>query len=161
MLCAWVPAATDAPTTEVFNDQVLISWNEAVPHGATVTEYKIFIRQHGTEEVLVVAPGSCDGTDEQTINEYYCWVSLFDLIEPPYNLVKGEEIQVSIVATNSYGDSDYSPLGNGALTQLVPDAPINLTRDEDVTDADVIRFTWTEGLSDGGTPVLDYDVYWD
>lgn len=43
----------------------------------------------------------------------------------------------------------------------MPDAPINLTRDEDVTDADVIRFTWTEGLSDGGTPVIDYDVYWD
>lgn len=64
----------------------------------------------------MVAPSSCDGTDEQTINEYYCWVSLFDLIEQPYSLVKNEEIQVSIVATNSYGDSDYSPLGNGALT---------------------------------------------
>jgi hypothetical protein len=43
---------------------------------------------------------------------------------------------------------------------LVPDAPIDLTNDPSVTTESVIRFTWSEGLSNGGTPVIDYDVYY-
>jgi hypothetical protein len=42
-------------------------------------------------------------------------VSLFDTIEAPYNLVKNEELMVKIIATNEYGDSDYSPAGNNGL----------------------------------------------
>jgi hypothetical protein len=34
-----------------------------------------------------------------------------------------------------YGSSEFSPLGGGALIQLVPDAPINLTDDEENTSA--------------------------
>jgi hypothetical protein len=72
-----------------------------------------------------------------------------------------EEIYAKIVATNVYGDSDYSVPGNGATMQLIPDAPINLANDPTVTDASTIRFTWTEGLSNGGTAVIDFDVYYD
>jgi hypothetical protein len=43
----------------------------------------------------------------------------------------------------------------------VPDAPINIFNDPTVTDANRIKFTWTEGPSDGGMPVLDFDVYYD
>jgi hypothetical protein len=43
----------------------------------------------------------------------------------------------------------------------VPDAPINLFNDY-VTSSDVlIRFFWDDGLSDGGSPVINYDVYYD
>lgn len=129
-------------------------------NGDTITSYKIFIRTHDSE-VYVLAPSSCDGSDPYTMTHYFCWVSLFDLIEAPYSLVEGEPIDVKIIATNSYGDSDYSDKGNGALTQLVPDAPINLTRDEVVTDAFIIKFSWSKGASEGGTPIIDYDVYWD
>lgn len=167
LYAAWVPRVEDPPSTEVFNDQVAITWNSADPRGAVVTGYKIFLKQHDetpldeSDDVYVQAPSSCDGTSPEAMAYYYCYVSLFDTLAAPYSLVKGEEIVARIIATNSYGDSDFSPAGNGALQQLVPDAPINLTRDEDVTDASVIRFTWTEGLSDGGASVIDYDVYWD
>jgi hypothetical protein len=43
----------------------------------------------------------------------------------------------------------------------VPDAPINLQNDPSTTSDTVIRLTWTQGLSDGSTPVLDYDIYYD
>jgi hypothetical protein len=43
----------------------------------------------------------------------------------------------------------------------VPDAPINLTNDLSVTTDIVIRFTWNAGVSDGGSPVLDFDIYYD
>jgi hypothetical protein len=43
----------------------------------------------------------------------------------------------------------------------VPDAPINLANDALTTTAAVIRFTWTEGASNGGRPVSSYSVYYD
>jgi hypothetical protein len=43
----------------------------------------------------------------------------------------------------------------------VPDAPVDLTNDPVVTDAFSIKFTWVDGASDGSTPVIDYDIYYD
>jgi hypothetical protein len=43
----------------------------------------------------------------------------------------------------------------------VPDAPISLANDPTVTTDTVIRFTWTPGVSDGGSSVIDYSVYYD
>jgi hypothetical protein len=51
--------------------------------------------------------------------------------------------------------------GNNAVIQLVPEPPINLANDPLTTTDIVIRFTWDEGLNNGGVPVLDYDVYYD
>jgi hypothetical protein len=60
--------------------------------------------------------------------------------------------------------------GNNAVIQLVPEPPINLenvpfdivdrNNPETTTDTQ-IRFTWDEGLNNGGVPVLDYDIYYD
>jgi hypothetical protein len=47
------------------------------------------------------------------------------------------------------------------LIQLVPDAPIDLTDDEDNTSATQISFTWNDGSSDGGAAVIDYSIYYD
>ena len=44
---------------------------------------------------------------------------------------------------------------------MVPNAPINLQNDADTTDAFNIRFTWAEGVENGGTEVLDFIVYFD
>lgn len=43
----------------------------------------------------------------------------------------------------------------------MPEKPINLANDPLTTTDVVIRFTWDEGLNNGGVPVLDYDVYYD
>lgn len=43
----------------------------------------------------------------------------------------------------------------------VPDAPINLANDLLITTDKIIRFTWADGTSDGGTPVIDYKVFYD
>jgi hypothetical protein len=75
--------------------------------------------------------------------------------------VKDEPVSVKIVATNFYGDSPDSVVGSGAFIQLVPDAPVDLQNDPTQTDAFSIRFTWVDGLSDGGSPVIDYDIYYD
>lgn len=43
----------------------------------------------------------------------------------------------------------------------MPDAPINLLNDLLTTSDTTIRFTWAEGESNGGTPVIDYSLYYD
>jgi len=47
------------------------------------------------------------------------------------------------------------------VIQNLPDAPVSLTNDLTTTTDKVIRFIWTDGASDGGTPVIDYVVIYD
>lgn len=83
------------------------------------------------------------------------------MIVSPYDLILNESIFAKIVAQNTYGDSAFSDAGNGGLVKLVPDAPINLQNDPVTTDAFKIKFTWQEGVSNGGMPVIDFDIYYD
>lgn len=68
---------------------------------------------------------------------------------------------VRVIATNYYGDSPYSPSGQGAVMIIVPDAPINLANNLGVTNRYTIGFTWDNGFSNGGSEVLDYRVSYD
>jgi hypothetical protein len=47
------------------------------------------------------------------------------------------------------------------VIQEVPDAPINLSNDPSMTTDTVIRFTYNEGPSNGGTPVTSYIIFYD
>lgn len=51
--------------------------------------------------------------------------------------------------------------GNGAVMVLVPDSPINLTKDTDLSSQSVISFTWDEAAFNGGKTVLDYRIQYD
>jgi hypothetical protein len=68
---------------------------------------------------------------------------------------------IKIIATNAFGDSEFSQEGAGGIIKLVPDAPINLVNDDQTTDDVVIRFTFEDSPSDGGEPILWYSVYYD
>jgi hypothetical protein len=90
-----------------------------------------------------------------------CSISLTVLKASPYLLVKDDSVVAKIVSVNAYGESDQSSQGSGAVIQLVADAPISLTNDHSTTTATVIRFTWNDGSSDGGTSVIDYTIFYD
>ena len=72
-----------------------------------------------------------------------CSISLDTLKASPFLLVKGESVFAEIISINVYGSSVYSSAGNGAVIQLVPDAPIDLTNDPSTTTDTLIRFTWS------------------
>ena len=76
-------------------------------------------------------------------------------------MVKGDSIFVKIVSVNVYGESSQSSAGNGALIQTIPDSPINLVNDASTSTGYLIKFTWTEGISNGGSKVIDYNIYYD
>ena len=92
------------------------------------------------------------------ITNRQCVVSLTTLQAVPYSLVFDDDVQVKIVSINLYGESDQSLAGSGAKIQVVPDAPISLANNPLVTDATKIGLTWSQGVSNGGTVVLDYKL---
>jgi hypothetical protein len=119
----------------------------------------VFIVEH-TSNTYTLEAVHCLSDDTLLANRF-CIVPLSVLYAEPYSLVLREEIRVKIVASNFYGDSVASEVGSGAIIWVVPDAPINLFIDQAATNAEAIRFTWTEGPENGATPVLDYNVWWD
>ena len=44
------------------------------------------------------------------------------------------------------------------LAASVPDAPLSLANNLFITASGIISLTWTEGLNNGGSPVIDYQV---
>ena len=158
LLCAIEPAKPLAPTTSIYLSNVIIDWEAPNNHGTEITNYKVYLRESDgvtfTQESV-----DCDGTDETVKAETKCMVSLFTVIEPPYSLTKGDHIFAKVIAVNFYGDSEYSDEGNGAVTQLVPDAPLNLANNAAITDANNIGLTWSPGLDDGGAVVIDYKLW--
>ena len=48
--------------------------------------------------------------------------------------------------------------GSGANVVLVPDAPISVSNNPLVTNNHTIGITWTPGVFNGGTNIIDYIV---
>jgi hypothetical protein len=109
-----------------------------------------------TEEIV-----NCDGSVADIISALQCSLPLTVLGDTPYSLVSGDSIFAKIVAINFYGESAASDGGNGAIIAATPFAPINLLDSVDVTTAYIIGFTWSDGSSNGGYPIIDYRISYD
>lgn len=73
----------------------------------------------------------------------------------------GDSVFVKVVAINIYGESIESDAANGAIILQVPSAPVGLTNINITNSSSVIRLSWMNGLSTGGTPIIDYRVSYD
>jgi len=88
-------------------------------------------------------------------------VPIASLTANPFSLNYGDSIVAKIIAINFYGESVESDAGNGAIVLLVPDPPVGLADNTAVTTAYVIGFTWNDGISTGGSPIIDYRITYD
>ena len=106
-------------------------------------------------------PINCDGSETAIITATECFIPISVLLGSPFYLT--ESVYAKVAATNAVGDSVFSSVGNGALIALSfpPDAPVDLTRDEAKTSLTVLAFSWSDGASNGGQPILDYRVSFD
>ena len=160
LLCAFKPDPPTTLSTTNTDEFVTISWNDPVANGSPITAYRVFIEEKDTG-VFTQETISCDPTSNLVVSSRQCVVSLEILKTNPYNLVLYDSVNVKIITANVYGESVESTVGTGAFIQLVPDAPVSLANDPTTTTDTSIRFTWSDGASDGGTPVIDYAVYYD
>lgn len=100
----------------------------------------------------------CDGTQTPIVSATQCVVPLTTLYVVPYSLLQGDEIWAKVTATNSYGISGESVPGNGDVVVFVPDPPINLRDNVDVTSAFVMGMFWDDPENDGGKSIIDYTI---
>lgn len=160
ILCATIPSQPTAPVTSVSTSFVTITWATPVTNGLPITSYSIYIRK-GDQLTYITNNAVCDGTSALVISQTSCVLPLSTLTSTPYSLLKGYSINAYIVATNAYGSSTPSSLGNGGVIVLVTNAPILLVNDPTVTSRSVIKFTWTAPISNGGSSILDYTITYD
>jgi hypothetical protein len=131
ILCAAVPSTPTTPTTTADGGDVVISWVKPNNNGLTITSYTITIETSiGTYETELT---DCNGSSVTIVTNVECSVPFTTLIVSPFNLDQGDSIKVLIIATNAYGNSFISVVGNGALVVLVPDAPASIADDSSVT----------------------------
>jgi hypothetical protein len=82
-------------------------------------------------------------------------------MQDPFNHPWGASIYAQIISTNVYGDSELSPLGNGAIITTYPDAPLTLIEDYTQRTPTKLGLNWLEGTANGGASVIDYTVSYD
>jgi len=125
ILAAGQPEAPTAPTTSVVANYVIVDWTAPFDNHMPITGYRILIGQQDgsyyTEDQI-----GCDGSSDAIRQATQCTIMLDTLTAPPWGLVQGASIYAKIIAYNALGDGPESPVGNGGVVVLVPDAPINV-----------------------------------
>lgn len=103
----------------------------------------------------------CDAKETAIFNALSCTVPITDLRAVPYNLNWGDSIYAKVKAINSFGESEFSAEGNGAVILTNPDAPVNLVEDYATKTESRIGLEWEDGASNGGATIQDYRVSFD
>lgn len=101
---------------------------------------------------------NCNGQEALIVLEHKCAVLIADLIQAPYHHPWGSSIYAKVAATNIIGESLESDNGNGAIILNYPDAPTDLANVPLITSSSQVGLDWLEGASNGGTPVIDYQI---
>lgn len=160
ILVAQVPDKPNTPTSEFQDPFVVLDWEAPYDGHTTITSYTILIE--ATDGVTYHQELSyCDGTNAQVIADTECTIPLSILRGAPFNLVWGQSVDLKVFATNVKGDSEISDVGTGAIILRVPDAPILLQNEPDITLGEQIGLTWQAGAEPGGTEILDYQLNFD
>jgi len=140
---------------------VVVSWSAPYNGGVPISAYVIKIKQANSAYSVINHPHFCNGSLASVIASRTCTIPFFVLQASPYNLPWGSSIFATVAAINLMGTSLTSAEGNGAIILSKPDAPINLQQDFMNSNAYSLAFTWSDGYSNGGTPIIDYRVYYD
>ncbi len=121
--------------------RVSLSWSPGVADGGTaVIDYQIWWDQ-GADSYLALQSNIVGTSYTTTVglqgNKYY---------------------KFKVKSRNSYGLSSVFSNEVVALTAILPDSPKNLQNDVAVTKSGVVGLTWSAGVYNGGSPIIDYRV---
>lgn len=105
ILSAYIPMPPTVVTTANYNDHIIVDWNDPDFNGSPITSYSIYVREHATT-TFVQESVDCDGNSADVVTNTGCIIYLSTLTAAPFNLVLNESVDVKIVSTNLYGDSD-------------------------------------------------------
>ena len=156
-MAAQIPDKPDPPVTSASATTVMISWSEPSDNGSPITAFSVYIRKADLT-TFAIDSINCDGSLAEIRNAKTCTIPITTLMASPFNFSWGASIYAKVVATNSFGNSLESELGNGAIIMTKPDAPINLAETVASRTPTSITFTWDDGANNGGDVIIDYRV---
>jgi hypothetical protein len=76
----------------------------------------------------------------------------------PYSLEWGSSVNAKVIATNTYGNSDESLAGNGAMITTTPDVPTSIIEVYADRTKSTLGLTWTDPVFTGGDVIIDYRI---
>jgi hypothetical protein len=82
---------------------VKVAWTLPTDNGSPITEYKLFIKEIGSNS-YTYRSSVCDGTQATVISNSYCLVDVTELINS-FNLDGGHHVYAKVSAINVYGES--------------------------------------------------------
>lgn len=99
--------------TSQFGNSILIDWTPGPTNGSPITAYAIYIRKQDNTYAQNLM--YCNGAYTSIVSNLQCTVPLADLTSTPFNLLLGDHVDVKVIATNVYGNSAFSAVGDGAF----------------------------------------------
>ena len=136
-LKAGLPAAPAAPGLVSGNIQLEVDWTAPSNNGSAITDYDVQYKLTGASTWTEWDASTTSTTTSDRIT----------------GLTNGSEYDVQVRATNSVGDSGWSP--SATLKAGLPDELAAPTLSEDNAQLDV---SWTAPTNNGGSAITDYDV---
>jgi hypothetical protein len=116
-----------APTVEIFEVSVKISWIPPFANYRPITAYRVFLKTNSGEYTEL--QDLCDGADAENIAQNFCAFPMQEFWAEPFSFSLKDLIQVKVSAVNDRGESVISEANNsGALVQTVPDQMAAPTR---------------------------------
>jgi hypothetical protein len=120
-----------------------------------LTNYIVKVKTSSSTFVQI----TCDEDTATLLSGRICTFPISSLKTTPFNLAWGVEVVAKLTAINVYGSSTVSAESqSGAIILTVPDAPLNLANDAELTTGSQIALTWNQGVENGGTPVIDFSL---
>lgn len=140
-----MPDPPAAPTMESqYKTDITIRWTPTLYNGGVPIEsYGVYVKLDATSYTLA-------STHSDLTNLVYTHsVPTADI---------GKTFSFEITAINEVGESIRSA-SISIIAGTVPSAPLTLGKV--TSDIDHIAFSWGTPADDGGTPLIDYKIYWD
>mmetsp|Transcript_29136 Transcript_29136/g.28194 ORF Transcript_29136/g.28194 Transcript_29136/m.28194 type:complete len:200 (-) Transcript_29136:2382-2981(-) len=152
----------DPPSVTQSGSNIVISWVPPYDNGATITAYKIEIRESDlatySQETTY-----CDGSLSSIVSAASCSIPMSELWDSPFSLPYDADIIAIVSAYNSIGWNLASdPNSSGPTVQTVPVQMAQASRGS-ATSTTQIEVDWaalTSSSDTGGSAIVSYNLQW-
>lgn len=160
---ATMPDKISQVATTVVGTSIRMNWLKPEIRGDEVAYYTVLIKSKTGD--FIEDTVNCDGRDVFIREQRYCDVPISALMSNPYDLLQGDQVLITVTATNTYGTSVASDVNSltVALIQVVPHKPPTIPRKGWNTNENVIEIFYDAltGELTGGSAILSYVILWD